>query len=294
MAMSREHLTWTRYFHAWNQIQCISWRRADGYPAHDHEFVELVLLTGGKAGYRSALGQRRVGAGFVSLLRPGAWHGYDGGGLLAGYECCFAPELLARELGWMLGHPHLGRLLWSLPLAPEGHGLVEFTLPAQATALCARHLKALVRLQGSDPHLHGPDQIGLLIQALGVIARHLPTTTGAAPTMHPSVLAAIKLIEDAPDQDWTLGSLSQRVQVGPTYLSRLFRSCTGLPPMSYLARRRAEMAASLLVGSALPVGGIGAKVGWYDACHFSRRFRDHFGISPSEYRLRFSPAGRTP
>ena len=58
--------------------------------------------------------------------------------------------------------------------------------------------------------------------------------------------------------------------------------------MTYLARRRAEIAAGLLVGSQLPVGTIGAKVGWFDASHFSRRFRDHFGLSPVDYRQRFA------
>ncbi len=68
---------------------------------------------------------------------------------------------------------------------------------------------------------------------------------------------------------------------------RLFSQIVGLSPINYLTRRRLEMATSLLRRTPLPVGEVGAAVGWLDANYFSRRFHDNFGISPSNYRARF-------
>jgi AraC family L-rhamnose operon transcriptional activator RhaR len=62
--------------------------------------------------------------------------------------------------------------------------------------------------------------------------------------------------------------------------------------MAYLAGRRAELSAGLLRRTDLPVGEVGALVGWPDPNHFSRRFREKFGLSPTHYRQRFEAVGR--
>ena len=74
----------------------------------------------------------------------------------------------------------------------------------------------------------------------------------------------------------------------PSHLSRQFRRATGYPPLTWLARHRARLAAALLLRSNQRVSEIGGLVGWPDPNHFARRFRDVFGESPSEYRVRRS------
>ena len=58
--------------------------------------------------------------------------------------------------------------------------------------------------------------------------------------------------------------------------------------MAYLARLRAEHAANLLLRSDQSIAAIGRTVGWPDQNYFARRFRDHYGLSASVYRARFS------
>lgn len=52
----------------------------------------------------------------------------------------------------------------------------------------------------------------------------------------------------------------------------------------FLARVRAERAATLLTHSTLPAARVGAAVGWDDPTYFARRFRALAGLSPTEYR----------
>jgi AraC family L-rhamnose operon transcriptional activator RhaR len=58
--------------------------------------------------------------------------------------------------------------------------------------------------------------------------------------------------------------------------------------MAYLARLRAEHAATLLLHSDQPVTCIGQAVGWPDQNYFARRFKAHYGLSATTYRARFA------
>jgi AraC family L-rhamnose operon transcriptional activator RhaR len=83
--------------------------------------------------------------------------------------------------------------------------------------------------------------------------------------------------------------LAEAVNLDPAYLSRLFRRHTGLSPLGFLARLRAERAATLLAHSDLPAARVGAAVGWDDPTYFARRFRSLVGSTPTQYRTRTRP-----
>jgi two-component system response regulator YesN len=89
-------------------------------------------------------------------------------------------------------------------------------------------------------------------------------------------------------RDWTLPELAETLNLDPSYLARIFKLSVGVPPIGYLATLRAEAAAELLARTDLPCAEVGDRVGWMDANYFSRRFRQHFGKSPSRYRDRSS------
>ena len=86
--------------------------------------------------------------------------------------------------------------------------------------------------------------------------------------------------------------LADRLHLSPGYLLRLFKSSTGMPPMTYLARRRVETAAGLLLHTDQSVTQIGRSVGWRAQIYFARRFKAHFGLSATTYRSRFADRTR--
>jgi AraC family L-rhamnose operon transcriptional activator RhaR len=101
----------------------------------------------------------------------------------------------------------------------------------------------------------------------------------------------MRLLETRLADRWTLTQLAEELHLAPGYLVRLFKSATGLPPMAYLARLRAEHAANLLLRSDDSVAGIGRAVGWPDQNYFARRFRAHYGLTATTYRKRFATSG---
>jgi AraC family L-rhamnose operon transcriptional activator RhaR len=103
--------------------------------------------------------------------------------------------------------------------------------------------------------------------------------------LRPGVWHALSRLREP--HPWTLTELATALHLAPGYLVRLFKSVTGLPPMAYLTRHRAELAAERLLHGDEPVNAIGESVGWGDPNYFARRFRAHLGLSASAYQAQF-------
>jgi AraC family transcriptional regulator, L-rhamnose operon transcriptional activator RhaR len=259
-------------------------------PLHSHAFVEIAFVTSGAGTHLSLAGPQRLQVGDVMLLRPGAWHGYDECRRLFLYNCCFSGELLRRELAWTREDPLLSYLLWTGPYSARGRGMLTTHLEPAALAECKVHLSALGALRREPAAQHRGDIVGrlaLLFSHLGraVAQTHEPLLGGPA---HPAVSQAMRMLEARLAYRWTLTELAEDLHLAPGYLVRLFKSATGLPPMAYLARLRAEHAATLLLHSREPITVIGQAVGWPDQNYFARRFKAHYGLSATTYRARFA------
>jgi AraC family L-rhamnose operon transcriptional activator RhaR len=265
-----------------------------GFHAHDHDFMEIVLVAGGQGWHQSVHGEKQIGAGDAFILQPGAWHAYRGCVKLDYYNCCFGAEVLRRELAWVREDPVLNYLFWGGPLSLDRRGLVALHLPPEATGICRGHLDAIRQIEEDDPLHRRAGQVGRLLLFLGELARHMSAeyrrTAGPARRVHPAVLRGVDLLQADPAHPWTLGELAETLHIAPSHLVRLFKGVTGLPPLAYLARCRAERAAALLLRTDLPVGEIGGQVGWGDPNYFARRFKAYFGFSATAYREKFAQA----
>lgn len=65
---------------------------------------------------------------------------------------------------------------------------------------------------------------------------------------------------------------------------RDFQAAYGMPPGRWLLEKRLEAAARLLVQSRQPVTDIAADSGFKHTAHFNRAFKEHFNLSPLQYR----------
>ena len=78
--------------------------------------------------------------------------------------------------------------------------------------------------------------------------------------------------------------LAKEVWLSEDYVSKLFKSTTGMSLPTYIAARRMERAKEYLTHSALPVSRIAMEVGYSNFSYFSKTFRDATGMTPNEYR----------
>ena len=255
--------------------------------SHSHDFVETALVRSGRGDHVTVTGVQSLTAGSVVVVRPGSWHGYADCRDLVVTNCCFGPELLSRELAWLRADPRVNRLLWS---APGRGGVLVGSLPSGAVPSCGEALDRLAEALHPATAAQKVAAVGWLLVLLGALAEvtvsHGEVESESVPA---PVVEAMRLLDADPAREWRVSDLSSRVLVGSAHLARLFKAHVGTSPMAYLSRLRAERAAALLCETDRTVSSVAALVGWPDPNYFSRAFRSHYGMSPSEYRRRRSP-----
>lgn len=257
--------------------------------AHAHDFVEIAVIGSGRGRHVTSHGEHDVRRGQVVVLRPGAWHGFRDCAGLTVANCCLSAQALRTELAALHDFPALRRPLWTEPMAAGTHGVAVVTVDEDAADEAIAEIGGLERdLTSARPGR----LLGRLVAVLGILA----DGRGAdeeAPASHPAVAAVLARLEAAPERRWRLDALASVVNLDPAYLGRLFVRHVGVTPMAFLARVRAERAATLLTHSDLPAAQVGAAVGWDDPTYFARRFRALVGLTPRDYRRHSRATGAT-
>lgn len=250
-------------------------------PAHDHDFIEIVLAVSGTGEQETAEHLVPIGCGMLTVLRPGHWHAYHKCKRLVIYNCCFGSELLLHELAWLIDDPKLAWMLWGAGDIRNDAGPPVFVLSSAAV----NRLTAIL----DEFHRAGEESYGMKVSRLCLfltaLARELPSPgPGTAGKIQPAVRRCIRLVESNLAHPWSVRSLAATCGCSPEYLIRLFRSAIGMTPYVYINRCRAERAAALLLRSKAGMAEIGAMVGWDEPCQFARRFKQHYGTSATNYR----------
>ncbi|MCS4224523.1 AraC family transcriptional regulator [Sphingobacterium sp. BIGb0165] len=82
-----------------------------------------------------------------------------------------------------------------------------------------------------------------------------------------------------------IGELALEAAMSPTKLKRLFRQIFGDSIFSYYQKFRIKKAALLLEEKKYSVSEVGYKLGFTNLSHFSKVFKEHFGINPKQYTM---------
>ena len=85
-------------------------------------------------------------------------------------------------------------------------------------------------------------------------------------------------------QNIGLNDISQVFGYSPSYLTNLVRRLTGKTLYQWLIYRRMFQARYLLLNTDLPVHQIARSVGYEDAGHFIKHFRQHHALPPKTWR----------
>lgn len=86
------------------------------------------------------------------------------------------------------------------------------------------------------------------------------------------------------NQKMTLRQVAERFSFSPNYLGHLFKEETGVPFSDFLNQLRMERAKELLGDPKWKVYEIAERIGYKNVIYFNRQFKEHFGLSPGEYR----------
>ncbi len=150
-----------------------------------------------------------------------------------------------------------------------------------AAVLASRHRLRERLLAELDPG-SGPGPAG----AAAVSAEPPPgPAPGAAPSADERFLARVREAVAAgfPDESFAVPQLAEAVGMSRSHLFRRLRELEAPGPAEMIREVRLARAAELLRARAGNVGEIAYGVGFRSLAHFSRAFRERFGVPPSRY-----------
>ncbi len=121
-----------------------------------------------------------------------------------------------------------------------------------------------------------------LIQHYTNVQWRLPKVTGGlAPFVLRNILAYIEAHLAMP---LTLADLAAEASLSEYHFARMFRQSMKMAPHQYVMQRRMVQAQQMVRHTTLPLTEIALACGFSSASHFSNRFRQVTGQSPSQLR----------
>jgi AraC family transcriptional regulator len=158
-----------------------------------------------------------------------------------------------------------------------------------------RHVAWLLEHAGDDGAALVESALRHLV--VGFVLGRFETKSVGAAGLPAAVLRALRFVAErwakttAPP---TLTELARAASVSPGHLARLFHASVGVSPLSALRLLRLERAAAMLARSNLSIKEVAASSGFESPFHFSRRFKDVYGVSPRTFRERLESGAPLP
>ncbi len=227
---------------------------------HSHPWLHLTMVNRGH--YRRKLARQTSDfkAGSLAFLHTNA-----------GHTDCYAP---GSECLHLVIPSQLEQKLTGLFGSPGTTGQVS-------PGLSARFFIALHR------EFKYPDRdSALIVEALllDLVSRHVDLVRERTSARPPWLGLLLDYMDDAFDQKWSLRSMAAEMGVHPVYLCRTFSEHFGCTLGEYIRRQRILRGWQLLMTGSGSVAEIATQSGFADQCHFTRAFKNHFGMTPGKCR----------
>lgn len=216
---------------------------------------------------------------------------------------------VARQSGWLLRHrqrvKELADRLWAVDAAGAADKIREDLADYRGSAGDDLRMGrwALDLLRGVDEELAGrgfeetpaaedgaeapPErEQESLSWALEACRQRMATIKGSRNfgSRHTMDKAARYVQENCTREDLSLKDVADWLGMSVPYLSRSFKEEIGVTFVKYLIGVRMDMAARLLRETSVQTTEAAYRVGFSDYVHFSKTFKKHFGLTPSEFR----------
>lgn len=234
----------------------------------------LVYLTGGGGRYQlRGQAPRPCRTGDLLVIFPEIAHGYgpDPGGHWSEIYVVFEGAVfdLWRQLGI---------------LSPE-RPIIQRLLPV------GRHAEALRKISAKRGDDDPAGQLGQICRLQSFLAMSLARNherNGGRGIWPAWVAEAVEQM--GANHPASLETIARRAGLSYESFRKKFRSITGIAPARYRSRLAIDLARKMIYEERLSNKELADRLGFCDEFHFSRRFREYTGQTPTEFR-RYLPKG---
>lgn len=98
------------------------------------------------------------------------------------------------------------------------------------------------------------------------------------------LIPALQYIKTNPIASIQVNDLIRACYISPTKFRQLFQSCEGITPQEYLDRMTIDASCCLLSNTTLPFKDIANRLGFSSPANFTKYFKKHKLVTPTEYR----------
>jgi AraC-like DNA-binding protein len=134
-----------------------------------------------------------------------------------------------------------------------------------------------------------PEKLHAVATVLEVFAAYLAQHVGeiadsGESAEPPAVIRTRRFVEEKFGEPLTLPRIARHAHMSRFYLCRLFKKTTGVTLTQFIVRIRLEKATRLLAARGLRITEVAAAAGFGSLPRFNSVFKQHMGMSPTEYR----------
>lgn len=90
------------------------------------------------------------------------------------------------------------------------------------------------------------------------------------------------------DTNFSIGNVAEEFSFSQSYITRLFKSQTGITPIQYVDELRMKKAIELLNHHTLTIDQIAENIGYKNQFYFTKRFKRYYGMPPTKYKQKNS------
>ncbi|CAL9393663.1 HTH-type transcriptional activator RhaS [Streptomyces sp. enrichment culture] len=243
---------------------------------HRIDFHVVMLFGAGPVRHMVDFSEYEATAGDLLWIRPGQVHRFSRTGEYRGTALTMQPGFLPRS-------------------TVETTGLYRYDLPP----LLRPHAAQLAGLQAALAQLRREyeDAATLPLSLHTAVLRHTLTAfllrlahlaASSAPALHRRTDSTFTLFRDAVERDFatnhSVSAYADALGYSRRTLVRAVRAATGETPKAFIDKRVVLEAKRLLAHTELPIGRVGAAVGFPDAANFSKFFHQHTDRTPAAFR----------
>ena len=241
---------------------------------HSHDFWELLVMVKDRSDAQQMVagGETYMSCEPVTLylIPPHTEHAYTNPGELTNQNLYIGYEYQSQSEE---------NLPYSFPVVIPTHSSVMFGVAAE--------LKEIARELGVNTPQGLKDRRLEIMSCVLRLVRYL-ASDGAEDslgnkTRNKRLIHDVKeYIQNNLDHHIRIDEMAAMFFISPSYLGQMFRRATGMTVKAYHNQMRMEYALKLLKSGKHNISAAAAAIGFFDVTYFSRKFKEYYGLSPSQ------------
>ncbi len=284
-------------------LKSSDWFHTDGFPLaverrepqepfgpHNHEFSEIVLVTGGSGQHVTVNESFPLIRGDIFVIGGKRGHEYQNLNGLRLINVLFQPERILMQLAdlpTLPGYQALFRMESSRDASQRFRSRLHL-MPHELTGVTGIIDQLDFELAKRGPGF-GFMATSLFMQIVGYLCRCYSHHHSSDSRAILRIAEAITHLERRSDEEIRLDELAEIAGMPKRTFIRAFQAATGSTPIAYLIQLRVGRAATLLRGGDESITDIAFRVGFSDSNYFTRQFRRLLGVTPRAYRQQSPP-----